>query len=189
MELSSGPDDAFAEDAFLARYAEHASALMAWAHLRCRGPLGSVVDADDLVQEVAVEAWRARERFDPARGSFRGWLLGVAGHVAASALRRVARRSAVLGRESELAEPMAELTTISRRVRRQEATSELFAALDALADADRELVLLRGLEGLDHAAVGEVLGISAEAASKRWQRLRDQLATWPEANDLLSEHE
>ena len=30
-------------------------------------------DADDALQECCVRAWRSRERFDPARGSFSAW--------------------------------------------------------------------------------------------------------------------
>ncbi|MFN3243604.1 MAG: sigma factor [Planctomycetota bacterium] len=80
-----------ADDSFQREYEEVAAPLAAWAHLRCRGPLGRVVDADDLVQEVVLAGWRAHERFDPQRGGFRAWLFGIASRVAA--VRRWRRSS------------------------------------------------------------------------------------------------
>lgn len=172
---------------FVTAFEAAAPALSAWAHLRCRGPLGSFVSEDDLTQEVALAAWRARERFDPARGPFRPWLFGVASLVAADLLRR--RGRAELPDAGALADGVvADMTTISRRARRREALEQLFVELDGLDAADRDLVVHRGLEGLPHADVAGLLGLSVEAATKRWQRLRERILSWPAAHDLLGEH-
>ncbi|QDU65032.1 RNA polymerase sigma factor [Engelhardtia mirabilis] len=177
-------------DSYAGNFETLAPALRAWAVLRCRGPLGLAIDADDLFQEVALEGYRAFERFDPAHGEFRPWLFGVASRVAASALRRSARRNAVAGTgqlESLEHEPPAEVTTISRRVRRDEALTAFIRKVVELDDIDRGLLLHRGLEGLEHAQVGELVGLTTEGASKRWQRLRDRLRELPQARDLLGE--
>ena len=173
-------------ESFQGRYEEVAAPLTAWAHLRCRGPLRRAIDPDDLVQEVVLEAWRAQERFDPSKGAFRSWLFGVANRVAAETLRRKARRGDAQDYESE---PVAELTTISRRVRRREALTSLFKRMDELDAEDRDLIVYRGIEGLDHRTVAELLGITSEAAAKRWQRLREQIAVWPAVKDLLSDRD
>ena len=49
-----------------------------------------------------------------------------------------------------------------------------------LEPQDRELLLLRGLEGLPYEQAARQLGIAAPAARKRWERLRGRLASlWP----------
>jgi RNA polymerase sigma-70 factor (ECF subfamily) len=177
------------ETSFAAHYEAAAPALCAWAALRCRGPLGTLLDPDDLVQEVALEAMRAFERFDPARGAFRPWLFGVATRVASALLRSSARRHAIAGVDPlGSQDPHAEVTTISRRVRRDEALTRLLDHVTGLDPIERDLLLYRGLEGLEHAEVAELVGLGTEAATKRWLRLRERLVQLPAARDLLGEH-
>lgn len=47
--------------------------------------------AADCVQETFISAWRSRARFDPARGSLAGWLLGIARYRSLDHLRSMAR--------------------------------------------------------------------------------------------------
>ncbi|MEL7155086.1 MAG: sigma-70 family RNA polymerase sigma factor [Actinomycetota bacterium] len=48
-------------------------------------------DAADVAQEAFLAAWRTRHRFDPARGSLGGWLIGIAKFKAIDHLRRQSR--------------------------------------------------------------------------------------------------
>jgi RNA polymerase sigma-70 factor (ECF subfamily) len=141
------------------------------------------------VQEVSYQAWRSYESFDPERGSFRGWMFGVASKVALALLRRTARARANVGPlallESRAGAVPAELTTISRRVARDEALERFLARAEELDPEDRDLLLYRGIEGLQHDQVAAILGLTPETASKRWQRLRDRLRDVPEARGLL----
>ena len=66
---------------------------------------------------------------------------------------------------------------MSRRVSRDEELARFREAVAALPEDERKLVLHCGLEGLPLREVGERLGISEEAAGKRWQRLRARLRT------------
>ena len=60
-------------------------------HTFCVRSLGDRDLAADCVQETFVSAWRSRDRFDPARGSLPGWLLGIARHRVHDAYRSLAR--------------------------------------------------------------------------------------------------
>lgn len=188
---ASAPDPASApRDRFLAAYEEAAPALRAWAVLRCRGPLGRALSPEDLEQEVCLEALRAIDRYDPERGPFRPWLFGVASRVASNAMRRLARGRLTPGAplsQGRAQQLPADVTTVSRRVRRDEALEALLATVEQLPDDERRMLLYRGLEGLEHAEIAELMGMSPEGAAKRWQRLRDRLREHPAASSLLAD--
>lgn len=169
-----------------ARLYEHiAPAVHTWASLRLRPNQAAMLDPGDLVQEVWLRAWRRIDDFDHERVPFRFWVFRIAKNVLLEASRQ-SRRPDQLGRirasgEDGDADPLARvadsITAVSRRVSRDEELGRFREAVAALPEDERKLVLHCGLEGLPLREVGERLGISEEAAGKRWQRLRARLRT------------
>src|SRR5919106_232910 len=56
-------------------------------HVHCYRMVGSLEDAEDLVQESILRAWRARTSFE-GRSSFRGWLYRIATNACLDHLQR-----------------------------------------------------------------------------------------------------
>jgi len=103
----------------------------------------SLVDRDaaaDCAQETFVSAWKSRDGFDPARGSFGAWLLGIARYRVLDAYRRAARTPLPSG---ELPAPRSE-------------SEAGVASEDQLAD---RLLITRALESL-HPRVRKVVELA-----------------------------
>ncbi|MFD0851879.1 sigma-70 family RNA polymerase sigma factor, partial [Actinomadura adrarensis] len=59
--------------------------------VHCYRMMGSYADAEDLVQETLLRAWRKRDSFE-GRASFRAWLYKIATNACLDALDGAARR-------------------------------------------------------------------------------------------------
>jgi RNA polymerase sigma factor (sigma-70 family) len=164
---------------FAAEFTAAAPALHAWATCRVGRELRSRIDVDDLVQEVGMRACVRAADFDPTKGIFRQWLFGFANRVWLETLRELGRDPLGprrrLGGDSRLPAVADTVTTISRRLAKDEAALACRTRIDALDDDDRRLLVAVGLEGLSHVEAASLLGITEETSRKRWQRLRERL--------------
>jgi len=122
--------------------------------------------ADDVAAESFLVAWR---RLDDVPADPLPWLIGVARNVRLNALRSERRRAAL---DARLAR-----TAAQEAVEPEHWVSEdVGAALAALYERDREVVLLAAWEGLDTAGIARALGCSRANASLRLFRARKRLA-------------
>jgi RNA polymerase sigma-70 factor (ECF subfamily) len=125
-------------------------------------------DAADALGETLLVLWRRRSRVPDDEEALRQYAFGIARNVLASARRGRLRRRALADRVAEeLAVALPEST--------REPDPELGAALGALTERDRELVLLVAWEGFGVAEAGAVLGLRADAARQRYSRARARL--------------
>lgn len=142
---------------FGATYREHVTPI--WRYVRARLPSDS--DAEDVTSEVFAQAMRSWSRFDPARGSVGGWLVGIARHAVADWWRRA-------GREHPYADVDPGLQTSDDdpegAVLRKAGADEVRRHLGRLTPREREAVALRFGTELSSDEIGAVLGISATAA-------------------------
>ncbi|HEV8113390.1 MAG TPA: sigma-70 family RNA polymerase sigma factor [Planctomycetota bacterium] len=180
------------EGRFAELYERIAPALFTWACLRIRPAMRGNVDPEDLVQEVWCRAWKAFPAFDPETGSFRLWVFRIAKNVMLEAFRKVQRNSGGAGaagpstRLFQLQNVPDSATAISRRMARHEGLQAVLAWADALDEDEQKLFLHCGLEGMPYADVAERMQLQYDTVAKRWQKLRERVASFAAPGDLLA---
>jgi RNA polymerase sigma-70 factor (ECF subfamily) len=139
-------------------------------------------EAEDVAQETFMRAVRGIARFE-GRSSLRSWLYGIASRVALQRLRKK-RRWSWLTRLGEH-DPRAPLVHPGTDLVAGERQSAIEAAIAALPDHQRAVVVLRAYEGLSYAEISKALGIRRPTAESRMARarqtLRHELGSWLEA--------
>jgi RNA polymerase sigma-70 factor (ECF subfamily) len=135
----------------------HAGLIRKVAHAYCRDP----AERDDVVQEIAVQLWRYRDRYD-SRFAQTTWIYRVALNVAISHFRRTERHR----HNVEMVEVPADPP--------DPALADLWRLLGALDAMERALVILY-LDGNSHPTIGEVLGISASNVGTKLDRIKTRL--------------
>ena len=143
----------------------HAGLIHRIAYAYCR----DAADREDVLQEVALQLWRSRERFDP-RYQETTWVYRIALNVAISFQRRERRH-----REQRLALDEHAITiAAASEVEPGEEVQLLLRCMDDLSALDKALVLLY-LDGNAHAAIADVLGISVSNVGTKLHRIKDRL--------------
>jgi RNA polymerase sigma-70 factor (ECF subfamily) len=152
-------------------------------HVHCYRMMGSFTDAEDLVQETFLRAWRKRNTFEGGPG-FRAWLYRIATNACLDALRRSPRDLTSLDSFAEVpwlqpypdrllnevapsdAEPDSVL------VARETIELAFLAATQLLPARQRAVLILRDVLGWSAKDSAEALELSVPAANSALQRAR-----------------
>jgi RNA polymerase sigma-70 factor (ECF subfamily) len=141
--------------------------LLAYAARRCP----SMADAEDVVAEVFVVAWRRLDDVPPG-GDALPWLYGVARRTLANQRRGLLRRARLAARLEQDAHTAA--TTATAAPITSPAGEAALVALARLKPSDQEILRLVAWEELTHAEIATVLGISVNAVAIRLHRARSR---------------
>jgi RNA polymerase sigma factor (sigma-70 family) len=131
---------------------------------------------DDVASETFLIAFRQRERFDPARGSVRAWLYGIATNLIRARRRDEAQGYLAYARAAARPpdDPMHEEQTTDR-VAAAAARAGIVAALADLSDGDRDAVLLVVWGELSHEEAAAALGVPLGTVGSRLHRARRKI--------------
>jgi RNA polymerase sigma-70 factor (TIGR02960 family) len=171
--------------------------------LHCYRILGSVQDAEDLLQETLLAAWRGLERFD-GRSSLRTWLYRIATNRCLNALRDKGRRPREVPAMAEPPAPTRRSEPLwlepypdtlldmaadaspgpEARYEFKEAVGLAFVtALQHLPPRQRVVLVLRDVLGFRAAEVADMLDASEAAVKAALQRARATVETRLPARD------
>ena len=164
--------------------------------VHCYRMLGSLHDAEDLVQETLLRAWENRATLT-SPGSYRAWLYRIATNLCLNALTRVPRRSLPPDthpqsdptrpapprpREPIWLEPFPDELLADPQVdpqehalQRERITLAFLVALQRLTPAQRAILLLREVLEWPAVEVAEWLNLSVPAVNSTLQRARRAL--------------
>jgi RNA polymerase sigma-70 factor (TIGR02960 family) len=164
--------------------------------VHCYRIVGSLQDAEDLLQETLLAAWRSLEQFE-GRSSLRAWLYTIATNRCLNALRDGARRPQPVAGDpgsSHPSESFAEITWLQpypdrlleglidvtpgpeARYEAKEAIALAFiSGLQHLAPRQRAVLVLRDVLGFHADEVSEMLGTSVVSVNSALQRARTTL--------------
>ena len=120
--------------------------------------VGNTTDAEDLTGSIFLSAWRTIDRFSPKHdASFAGWLFRLAHNAIVDRYRRQ-RESVSLDDVGACVACDDESSGTEHMVEWRLTVAELHQALQALTAEQREVVLLRFVEGLSAREVGDIMG-------------------------------
>ena len=162
--------------------------------VHCYRIVGSLQDAEDLLQETLLAAWRGLEQFE-GRSSLRAWLYTIATNRCLNALRERSRRPQMApGPGPQPSESFGEISWLQpypdrlleglmdaapgpeARYEAKESIALAFVSgLQYLAPRQRAVLVLRDVLGFHADEVAEMLGTSLASVNSALQRARDTL--------------
>jgi RNA polymerase sigma-70 factor, ECF subfamily len=137
----------------------------------------SPADAEDLVQDTYLKAFRAADSFEPGT-NLRAWLFTILHNAARNRARDRARDTVTV--DSEVVDRAADRSagsgdTPETLMLRSTLGPQLQAAIDALPDAFRQAVWLRDVEEFSYAEIAKMIGVPPGTVMSRISRGRRML--------------
>jgi RNA polymerase sigma factor (sigma-70 family) len=161
--------------------------LLCQARQRIGPSLRRHCDPDDVVADVWMIVLTALRDLTPSEGSLTRGLLSFASTVLIRRVRDLLEKNVISKPGTvmiEMAEgdgaPVPDKTRgIVTHLIAEEYKGRVWESLDQLAPQDREIIVLRGIEGRPHKEIGTLVGVTAASSAVRYhralKRLRDEL--------------
>jgi len=137
--------------------------------------LGSASDAEDVLQESFLQAYRKLSTFREC-SSFYTWIYRIAINAAIN-LRRKERRNLTLSEHAQFNERLVtdSDSAPAHRLEQSEDVREIQDGLNQLSDEHRNILVLREIEGMSYEDISEILAMPIGTVRSRLHRARLQL--------------
>lgn len=140
----------------------------------------NAADAEDLVSQTVLRAWRGYERFTPTReGAFKAWIFTILHNTWISEHRKRTRRVEEVSATTDDGDVFDQIGegagSAEAAVLDAIPSSEVKAALEALNEDFRTAVVLCDVEGFSYAEIAEITGVPVGTVMSRIHRGRKAL--------------
>jgi len=170
-------------------------------HVHCYRLVGSMSDAEDLVQDTLLRAWRARDAYDPTTGDlgFRRWLYRIATNACLDFLKSASRR--VVAASSSPHEvpwlqpypdrlldelPADEAGPDAAAAAKETIALGYLVLIQLLPPQQRAVLVLRDVLGWSAAETASALDLTVAAANSSLQRARETMARHTDSRPLAA---
>ncbi len=145
----------------------------------CRQMLGSTEDAEDVLQEVFVNAYRAMLA-DEREINLRPWLYRIARNRCLNHLRKPTADA----QESMDMVPMVEAGSTAEKVHNREEFRQLLTDVSKLPETQRSALLLREMDAMSYEEIAQAMDTSVPSVKSLLVRARISLAEASQARQL-----
>ncbi len=171
--------------------------------VHCYRMMGSVQDAEDMVQETFLRAWRRRDTYE-GRASYRAWLYKIATNICLDALDKRSRRVIPFtrGEASTLEQPIPadvnepiwlepfpdewliwdDVGPDGHYAARENITLAFITVLHLLPPRQRAVLILRDVLEWEAAEVADLLGVTVASVKSALHRARETMTAHKRAN-------
>lgn len=139
--------------------------------------VGSADDALDLSQDAFVRAFRAVKQFQPMRGSFFTWYYQILRNLCFNLLRNRARRAQPFSQldDHRILQMPDSAQDPGAVAEQNELRAHVWHAIAALKEQEREIIVLRDIQGLSYKEIAELLECPIGTVMSRLFNARKQL--------------
>ncbi|RLK49380.1 RNA polymerase sigma factor [Microbacterium telephonicum] len=157
------------DGAFRALFRAYARPVYWLAH----GLVGNAADAEDVLQETFLAAWRKFPGLELAGDSVLPWLVTVCRFQAANRIRRIRRDRDHTGAEAD--ETLPATVDVEAQVVEKALVERILAEVGMLSALDQQIFRLCAAEGYAYQAAAERLGVTHAVVRTRLSRIRTRL--------------
>jgi RNA polymerase sigma-70 factor (ECF subfamily) len=144
-------------DAFGELYLLHLDPIFRYVYYR----IGDLDEAEDLTDQVFLKAWEALPGYKHRGNPFSSWLYRIAHNIVIDHHRRQ-KPADVIEFDQQNEERREQKSTLAQVIEIEQSDS-LAVAISSLPDDQQQVIILRFIEGLNHADISQIMGKSEGA--------------------------